>query len=67
MSVTAEAHAPSVGVRRRHLPSLAGEEAMKPFRTLPYPLCSGVLNVSLKARIATKEIAAAAMIMKAGL
>jgi hypothetical protein len=32
-----------------------------------YPACSGVLNVSLKARMARKEIAAAAMIMKAGL
>ncbi len=67
MGVTTEAHDPSVGVRRRHLPSFAGEEVMTPFRTLPYAACSGVLNVSLKARMARKEIAAAAMIMKAGL
>ncbi len=28
MSITPDAHDPSVGVRRRHLPSVAGEEPM---------------------------------------
>ena len=67
MSAKSEAHDPSVSVRRRHLPSVAGEEVMAPFRNLPYPAGSCVLNVSLNARMARKEIAAAAMIMKAGL
>jgi len=32
MSITNEAHDPSVGARRRHLPSSAGEEVTTPFR-----------------------------------
>jgi hypothetical protein len=34
MSIVTDAHDPSVGVRRRHLPSVAGEEVMTPFRGL---------------------------------
>jgi hypothetical protein len=34
MSTTNEAHDPSVGVGRRHLPSFAGEEVITPFLNL---------------------------------
>jgi len=33
MSIGYEAHDPSVGVRRRHLPSFAGEEVMTTFES----------------------------------
>ena len=32
MSTSMDAHDPSVGVRRRHLPSVAGEEVMTALR-----------------------------------
>ena len=32
---TDDAHDPSVGVRRRHLPSFAGEEVIRSFRNPP--------------------------------
>ena len=34
MSTIIDAHDPSVGVGRRHLPSFAGEEVMMPFRNM---------------------------------
>ena len=34
MSTINDAHDPSVGVRRRHLPSFAGEEVITPFLDL---------------------------------
>jgi len=36
MSINNDAHDPSVGVGRRHLPSFAGEEVTEPFRNLLY-------------------------------
>jgi hypothetical protein len=36
MSINNDAHDPSVGVGRQHLPSFAGEEVTEPFPNLLY-------------------------------
>ena len=61
------AHTVSTRKKRAQLELRAPSNERTPIRDVLYPAGSGVLNVSLKARMARKEIAAAAMIMKAGL